>query len=213
MQGNTKGQQPQEFKSVSAYPEIKVEDGEDKGIVEHLITVFGVLDMGRDVAHPGSFTKTIDEREDRIRVVDSHRRQTVEGVVGVPIKIWEVSRADLPKPVQDKYPEATGGVKALTQFLMDTVAGRETFLRIKAGAVSEFSYGYDTMDHDFTKGADGKQVRNLRTIRLWEYGPVVFGLNQATEVVDVKSPQTPEPEQVPQGLLTSEEIEALTRHA
>ena len=201
--------QPQEFKSLAAYPEIKTFEGEDKGMVEHLVSVFGVLDMGRDVVHPGSFTKTIDERADRIRVVDTHRRSTITGVIGVPIKIWEISRAELPKAVQDKYPEATGGLKALTQFLMDTPEGRGAFLRIKAGAVSEFSFGYDTLDEDFSKGGDGKQVRNLRTLRLWEYGPVVIGMNPATDVVDVKSP----PEPAPQGLLTKAELAELTRRA
>lgn len=178
---------PTEYKSLEAYPEIKTSEEGDQGIVEHLISVFGILDLGRDVCHVGSFTKTITERAGRVRVVDTHRRSSIMSALGVPLKIWEISRSELPQQVQDKYPEATGGVKALTQFLLDTPEGAGAFARIKAGAVDEFSFSYDTLDENFTKGADGKQVRNLRTIRLWEYGPVLFGMNPATEVVDVKS--------------------------
>jgi len=181
---------PTEFKSLPAYPEFKTSEDEDLGIVEHLISVFGILDMGRDICHPGSFTKTISERSGRIRVVDTHVRSTIMGALGVPLKIWEVSRADLPREVQEKYPEATGGVKARTQFLMDTPEGKGAYLRIKAGAVSEFSFGYDTLDEDLTKDDDGKVIRNLRTIRLWEYGPVLFGMNPATDVTDVKIPDS-----------------------
>jgi len=107
---------------------------------------------------------------------------------------------------------------ALTQFLLDTPEGKGAYLRIKAGAVSEFSYGYDTMDEDFAKGSDGLQVRNLRTVRLWEYGPVVFGMNQATEVVDVKtvpSAASPEPEApapVSTSGLSQENIKALIQY-
>ena len=45
---------------------------EDQGIVEHVVTVFGVVDLGNDVSHPGSFKKTLQERAAKIRVLDSH---------------------------------------------------------------------------------------------------------------------------------------------
>jgi len=174
---------PTEYKTVP-YIQLKVE--QDKGIVEHLITVYGVEDLGGDISHPGSFAKTISERADQIRVLDSHNRQSVLGVVGVPLELKEIGRDELPKKVLERYPEATGGLWARTRFLLDTPEGRGVFTRIKEGAVSEFSYAYDALDEDYTKGKDGHEIRNLRTIRLWEYSPVVFGMNPATAVLGTK---------------------------
>jgi len=179
------GATPMEFKTLPAYG-LKVID-EDKGIVEHLISVFGVVDLVRDISHPGMFTKTLAERGSKIRVLDTHRRDSILRVIGVPLELKEIPREELPSKLLEEHPEATGGLWASTQFLLDTPEGRGAFLRFKSNAVSEFSFGYDTLDSDETKGPDGKTVRNLRTVRLWEYSPVAFGANPAAAAVGVKS--------------------------
>lgn len=175
--------EPTEYKTM---PFLCLKTDADQGIVEHLITVFGIVDLGGDMSHPGSFSKTLAERAGQIRVLDCHQRRSILNVLGVPLKLKEIGRSELPQEVLEKYPEATGALWAKTQFLMDTPEGKGAFIRIKSGAVSEFSYAYDTLDHDFTKIEDGADVRNLRTLRLWEYGPVLFGMNQATTVIGAK---------------------------
>ena len=179
--------EPSEYKTIPAF--VKVIEAEGEGIVEHLISVFGVLDLGKDITHPGSFKKTIAEREGSIRVLDSHHRSSALDAIGLPLKIWEAPRDELPKEVLEKYPEATGGVMAKTQFLMNTPEGKGIFARIKAGALDEFSFAYDVLDEDLSEvkiGGEDVTVRNLRTIRLWEYSPVVFGMNPAATVVSAK---------------------------
>jgi len=177
-------QEPTEYKVIPALG-LKITD-EDKGIVEHLISVFGVTDLGGDVCHPGSFTKTLAERAQSIRVLDAHNRSSIMSAIGVPLQLKEVTREELPVNVLTKYPEATGGLWAETQFLLDTPEGKGAFARIKAGAVKEFSFGFNALDEDFTKDVDGMEVRNLRTIRLWEYSPVLFGMNPAAQVLGAK---------------------------
>lgn len=175
-----------EYKSTGFLP-LKIDEAE--GIVEHLISVFGVLDMGKDIVHPGAFSKTILERKDQIRVLDAHQRRSILNIVGMPLLLKEISREDLPEKIKEKYPEATGALWAKTQFLMDTPEGKGTFQRLISGAAEEFSFAYDTLDSDETDMVvDGKEmtIRNLRTLRLWEYGPVVFGMNPATTVVGAK---------------------------
>lgn len=167
---------------------LKVVD-ESKGIVEHVITVFGIIDYGKDISHPGSFTKTIAERGTKVLVLDQHRTDSVNAVLAKPLEIREVSRNGLPKEVLEQYPEATGGVIAVTQFLLETVEGRGAFIRIKEDAVREWSYGYDPLDVDFTCEEQGDvevRVRNLRTIKLYEYSPVLWGMNPATGVISAK---------------------------
>jgi HK97 family phage prohead protease len=179
-----KQEHPKEYKTI---PFVGFKIDEDKGVVEHLISIFGIEDLGGDVVHPGAFTKTIKERGARIRVLDSHQRGSILNVLGTALSLKEIPRDKLPAEVQEKYSKATGGLWARTQFLLDTPEGKGAFLRIKAGAVDEFSFGYDTLDEDFSDDEKGHEVRNLRTLRLWEYSPVIFGMNPGTTVTGVKS--------------------------
>jgi len=162
----------------------------DQGIVEGVITLFGVLDRGNDISFPNSFRKTLSERGSKVKVLDSHKTDSVMRVLGKPLEIREMSRAELPHAIVDQYPEVTGGVYAKTQFLMDTPEGRGAFARIKSGALQEWSYGYDALDveHATVKNGEGQDVRArlLKTVRLWEYSPVLWGLVPGTTVVSAK---------------------------
>src|SRR3972149_488295 len=172
-------------------PFTKVRVDEDLGVVDGLITVFGILDEGNDISHPGAFTKTIVERAGKIRVCDNHLQDSIMRVLGKPLKLWEVDRAGLPEAVRSKHPEATGGFMGSIQFFMETPEGKGAFVRIKEGGVDEWSYTYDALDVDYSKvkTREGLVVtaRNLKTIRLWEVSPVLWGMNTATAVMDVKA--------------------------
>lgn len=161
----------------------------DLGIVEHIVAVMGNIDLGQDVIHPGAFRKTIDERGLKVKVLDQHDTRSVEAVIGKPLELREMGRNELPPALVQQYPDATGALMAKTQFLLDTNRGREAFARIKAGAVDEYSIGYDPIVTDFgsIETPEGKQtVRNLRELRLWEYSPVIFGMNPATQTLSAK---------------------------
>jgi len=186
-----KDSRPSEYKTC---PYIELKRDDDQGIVEHLVTVFGIVDHGKDVSHPGAFAKTIAERGTKIRVLDAHNTASLLNVVGKPLSLKEVGKDELPATILAEYPDATGGLWARTQFLMDTPEGKGVFTRIKEGAVDEFSYGYDALDYDYdTIKADGEdvEVRNLRTMRLWEYSPVLWGMNPATTMMSAKEDVEP----------------------
>jgi len=162
---------------------------DDQGVVEAIWSVFGVLDGGGDVVHPGAFAKTFAERGGKVRVLDQHNAQSVLNVVGRPIALRELARAELPATILERYPEATGGAWAKVQFLLDTPEGAGAFSRIKAGAVDEWSFGYDVMDKDYTEvngPAGPTMARNLRTIKLYELSPVIWGMNEATMTTSAK---------------------------
>lgn len=183
---NKRTQEPSEYKTV---PFRALKFVEDEGIVEHLITVFGIEDLGGDVSHLGSFKKTLSERLPQIRVLDSHNCFSCMDAIGVPLELREIGRDELEAvapEVINEHPEATGALWAKTQFLMETPEGRGIFTRLKSRAVSEFSYAYDALDVSFEDADEGRQVRHLHTIRLWEYSPVLWGMNQATTVLGVK---------------------------
>jgi HK97 family phage prohead protease len=163
---------------------------EDAGIVETVFAVFGNVDEGHDVIHPGAFTKTFAERGHRVRVLDAHRADSVLSILGKPLSLREVGRDGLPPEVVDQFPEATGGAKAEVQFLLDTPEGAGAFARIKAGALDEWSFGYDALDKDYSKAMKGDRevtVRNLRTLKMYELSPVLWGMNQATRTLSAKA--------------------------
>jgi phage head maturation protease len=163
----------------------KLDDAQ--GIVEHVVAVMGNTDMGGDVIHPGAFTKTLSERGGKVRVLDLHRTDSIMRAIGKPVALREVSAAELPPQVKASYPAANGALLATTQFLMSTPEGKGAFERLKAGLIDEWSFGYDAISPDFSKGTDGATVRNLREVRLWEYSPVLWGMNPATSTLGAKA--------------------------
>jgi phage head maturation protease len=167
---------------------------EDNGVVETIVAVMGNCDAGGDIIHPGAFTKTLAERGGKIRVLDNHRTNSVLAAIGKPIAMRELSRAELPAELLAQYPQATGGLYAKTQFLLDTPEGLGAFNRIKSGAVDEWSIGYDALDSDYGQqvvDGENRTVRNLRTLKLYEYSPVLWGMNPATATLSAKAESKP----------------------
>lgn len=164
-----------------------------EGIVEAIVSVFGVLDEGGDIVVPGAYAKTITERGRRIRVLDHHNSYSVRDVIGVPLAMRELSRDELPAEILSQWPEATGGLWTKTQYLLNTEEGAGVFARIASGALAEYSIGYQVMQASY-QDVDWRgsivPVRLLKEIKLWEYSPVVWGMNPATATVQVKAAET-----------------------
>lgn len=170
-------------------PALVVDTDEKEGIVTEIVAVFGNIDDGGDIIHPGAFKKTIVENFHRVKVLDQHKTDSVLRVIGKPLSLREISKNELPKELKDRYPDAVGGLEAKTQYLIDTPEGLGVFKRIDKGAVTERSFGYDIVQADVSKVVvEGKTkvVTNLRELRLWEISPVIWGMNPATMTVDVK---------------------------
>lgn len=179
----------------TTYGGTKTIDG-DQGIVEHIIAVFGNIDEGNDRLWPGSFAKTIAERGLKAKVLDQHQTDSTNRILGKPLAIREIGRNELPPELLQRFPEATGGVQATTKFLLNTPEGKGAFERIKEGALDEWSFGYDALDKDYseeTKEGHPVNVRNLRTIKLYEYSPVLWGMNPATATLGAKSAEAEPP--------------------
>lgn len=171
------------------FPAFVTKVDEAEGIIEAVFAVFGNVDEGDDIVHPGAFTKTFHERGNKVRVLDNHRTDSISAAIGKPLVLAEIGREQLPAPVLEKSPDATGGAFAKIQMLMDTPEGKGAFIRLRDGAVDEWSFGYDALDYDFGKvSKDGKDatVRNLRTLKLYEISPVLWGMNPATTTTGAK---------------------------
>ena len=176
-------------KETKRFPGYVMKADEDTGIVEAYVSVMGIVDedMPPDMIENGAFTKTIQERgpagANKIRVLHQHRW---DEVVGKPVELVEHSRDQLPAVLLEKYPNATGGLFAKTQFVLDVQRAREDFALYKAGAMDEWSIGFDTLDSDMDKDDNSVAFRRIKEVRLWEYSPVTWGANQATITTAVK---------------------------
>lgn len=162
-----------------------------RGIVDAIVSVMGIIDLGDDIIHRGAYVKTITERVGKIRVLDNHQTFSVRNAVGRPIFLREIGREELPTEIRQEYPMATGGLLTSTQYMLDDEDSEAVFKRILNDFVNEYSIGFDIIRQDMsqTKDDEGKVrvVRNIRELRLYEYSPVLWGMNQATATVDAKS--------------------------
>lgn len=171
------------------FPGMVVKADEDQGIVDAFFAIFGNVDEGQDVMHPGAFAKTFSERGNKVRVLDNHRTDSIMRAIGKPVMLKEVSRDELPGDLLLRHPDATGGAFASIQMLMDTPEGRGAFVRLRDKAITEWSFGYDPIGFDFdTRQDNGREVnvRNLREVKLYEISPVLFAMNEATTTVGAK---------------------------
>ncbi len=172
------------------FPSFVKEIDEEQGVVTHLVAIIGNVDEGGDRIMPGAFTKTLNERGLRVKVLDQHGMDSVTRVVGKPISLRGVGLGELPPEVLERAPDATGGLLATTKYAIDTTRGRDVFRLVKGGYAPESSIGYDAIRTEFVKedGPDSKErtVRELKELRLWEYSNVVFGMNLATDVLSAK---------------------------
>ena len=138
------------------------------GAYEGHFSIFGNVDDGSDIAHPGMFQKTILERARRVKVFYAHDWNKL---IGPPPKVLH---------------EDSVGLFAGGRLTLDSFWGREAWALMKDGALTEGSFGYETVKFDF-ENQPGINVRNLREVKLYEISPVPLGMNALTEIRAVKA--------------------------
>jgi uncharacterized protein len=161
----------------------------ETGVVDAYVSIMGILDDDDppDLIENGAFVKSAMERgpsgANRIRTLWQHDWQEV---VGRPLAIAEHPRDALPEKVLAKFPGATGGLYAKTQFVLGVQRGRESYELYKAGAMDEWSIGFDAITTQWEK-ANEITYRRIKEIKLWEYSPVTWGANPGTTTTSVKT--------------------------
>lgn len=145
-------------------------------IVVGIAAVHGNIDEGGDRSWPGSFSNTTVNGRDRARFLWQHN--SMDPPIATIKSVREVGRAELPESVLGFAPNANGGVEVTREYL-DTPRGNEVLAGIKAGAIEEMSYAYDVTKSDMEE-LDGKQVRNIREVKIYDFSDVNWGMNPAT---------------------------------
>lgn len=152
-----------------------------EGIVEMFVAGIGNVDEGGDKIMPGAFTQTLKQR-------------TPKGVwahdwtipISKTLDAEEVKAGDPRLPEKLQQAEA-GGLRIKTQFNLETQRGREAFSDVAFyGDEGEWSIGY-VVPKGGSQVDEKTGVRLLKTLELYEYSPVLFGMNPATQTVAAKS--------------------------
>lgn len=146
--------------------ELKALDDET-GVIEGHASVFGNVDLGGDRVRRGAFRKSLKALKDSGRVLPLFWRHTE------PIGVVEEAKED------------SRGLLVSVRPLAEVARGREALELVKAGAVREFSIGFDGLTSEST--IDKAGVRELKTIDLKEVSLVPFAMNPEALVTAVKA--------------------------
>jgi Escherichia/Staphylococcus phage prohead protease len=143
-------------------------DGSE-GTFEAIVSTYGVDSIG-DQVMPGAFTQTLSDWKESgapIPVIWSHRHDDPFAHVG---------------EVLDAQERENEGLWVKAQLDMDNPTGRQVYKLLKGGRVRQFSFAYDVEDSESKD--DG--ITQLKQLKLYEVGPTLIGMNQQTDLLDVK---------------------------
>lgn len=155
------------------------------GIAEMIVSVFNNVDEGDDVIQPGFFKESLEKRK------TSAGMPKVKGVWAhdwsMPIAKTLEAKELLPGDILLPPSLVTlGGLYIKGQFNLETQRGKEAYSDLKFGTVDEFSIGFGTkqFERDNETG-----IRKLIKGDLYEWSPVLVGMNDETVLLSIKSHQ------------------------
>lgn len=135
-----------------------------KRIITGYLSGFGNIDLHNDIIEKGAFTKTVQERFDKLFFLNQHDWKK-------PLSKFAVLR------------EEEQGLYFETQPLPDTSYGNDVIALYDAGVLKEHSIGYEVIKYEDRK--DG--VRMLKELKLYEGSVVTIGANSETPFTGFKS--------------------------
>lgn len=144
---------------------------EEPGTFEAVVSVFGNEDSYGDIMQPGAFTKTLAAWKESGRLI--------------PV-LWMHDAHQVPIGGVTEARETDEGLQVKASLTLGIPRAAEVHEAMKAGTLAEFSFGYyEVAAREVTQ--DGKTVRLVDEVDLFEVSAVFRGANPATRLVDVKS--------------------------
>lgn len=144
---------------------------DEAGIIEGYAAVFrDTPDSYGDIIKPGAFTKTLQERAGKIKLLYGH---DITQIIGKPIEMREDGH----------------GLFVRSQLFLDEdiPEGRKAYKLAKLGALSEMSIGYSTVKSIRREDDEQGSGRDLLEVKLFEYSLVPFAADDQAVVTTVKS--------------------------
>lgn len=140
-------------------------EDERTATVKAYVAIFGNIDRANEMIVKGAFEQSLAKKLPK--VVWSHD--------------WEDPIGKVLTATEDER-----GLLVEMEILKTVQQGAEAVELLKAGAVDEFSIGYNVEDYEF-KTINGIEVIVLKKLELFEVSPVLVGCNPETELISIKS--------------------------
>lgn len=145
--------------------------GDNKGMIKGYASTFGNIDQGLDIVEPGAFAKTLEESDGKIPILSSHNPHEQ---IGWNIKASEDDRGLFVEGELDIH----NNQKAREHFYLIKKA-------LEIGAKPGLSIGYIVIKAEPDR--DNPQIRRLKELKLMEYSPVSFPMNEMAMATQVKN--------------------------
>lgn len=141
---------------------------------EGYAAVFGNVDLGGDKIVKGAFAETLAKRYP-------------DGGAGIPV-YWNHYLADPFANIGVTLDAKEDDHGLWVRVALDTTTswGKQVAKLIKEGRVTQMSFSFDVQEGAFVDAEDGS-FYELRKLDLFEVSVVPIGMNQATEILSVKS--------------------------
>lgn len=160
-------------RETKTFPFLLKSSNDEEGTIEGYLSVFNVVDQGKDRVLKGAFKRTLQ---------NSAKAASANNSTYLFPMLWQ---HDDKQPIGGviSAEEDDHGLKTTAQFDMDVQRGREAYSAYKKGYMNQLSIGYDVIK----KSYDAKGVRDLEELRLWEQSTVTFAMNEEALVTGVKT--------------------------
>jgi len=143
----------------------------DGGEFEGYASLWGKVDLGRDVVRKGAFTKSLTKRPaNKVKMLRQH-------FMDEPIGVWLAISED------------SKGLHVKGRLIRETSKGAETYALMKEGALDGLSIGYRTLKDTIDRQ---KGLRYLDEVDLREISIVTFPMLPDATVSAVKGEHDPE---------------------
>lgn len=152
-----------ENKSYQFHCEIKevAEDGSFEGIA----SVYGVEDLGGDVVDKGAFSKTISENA-VVPILWQHKSDEVIG--------------------EGEVSEWQNKIRIKARLDLEDETAKKAYRKMKRKLIKGLSIGFQTVKSSW-EDVEGRMVRHIGELKLWEVSVVTFPMLPAAQVTRVKS--------------------------
>lgn len=162
-----------ELKNYQVQVEIKA-DSKEKGVFEAYAAVFDNVDNGYDIVERGAFTDGLKEN-------------------GFPPIVWSHKWGIPPIGKTLEMEERDKGLWGRGQLFIDEHEyAMQCYVGMREGALKEFSFAYDVIEASY-ETRDNIDIRLLKKLGIYEWGPTLVGMNRMTELLTVKGePLDPE---------------------
>ena len=154
----------------------ELDEGKSEGEFTALVSVFDTKDTYGDVIRKGAFANTIkewDESDDFLPIIWSHS--------------WDNPFAHIGRVTKAEETDEGLVIKGLIEDLDSNPTAAPVYRLLKGRRIKNFSFAYDVLDGGYKTDDEFGEYNELRELKLFEVGPCLVGVNQETELLDVKA--------------------------